>query len=178
MKIEGAPSVVKHVWSVLSGLVKSKSNAVKGKAAHDAMKAKVVVLGLINNKKIFGTISHKMNSLFGHEESQKPYSSNNNMPLTVYDDFAPADEMPCEVREQCDQELEYPSHAILDSEKPCDEFPRNYVSVTEGPRMSTCSMEDEIDILAEDFISRFRKQMLLQKQNSFQRYREMLDRSV
>ena len=164
MKIEGASSVVKQVWSVLSGELKSKLNAVKGKAAH-GMKAKVVVLGLINNKKIFGAISHKMNSLFGHEESQS-----HNMDLTVlYHVFAADDEIiPCEVLQLCEQELDR-SHS---------DNPRNSVSVTQGPRISTCSGEDQIDILAEDFIRRFRSQMVLQKQNSFQRYREMLDRRV
>lgn len=52
------------MWSVLNGELKSKSNAVKGKATH-ALKTKVVVLGLVKNKKIFGAISHKMNSLSG-----------------------------------------------------------------------------------------------------------------
>lgn len=42
MKIGEAPSVVKQVWSVLSGALRSKSSAVKGKAAH-AMKSKVAV---------------------------------------------------------------------------------------------------------------------------------------
>jgi len=165
MRIGEAPSVLKQVFSALSGVLKSKSNGVKGKAAH-AMKAKVAVLGVIKNKKIFCSISHKMNSMFGHEGSQ----SHNMQPFTGYLDYA-ADEMPCEVLQHCKQELEYLSHALLESETPS-------VSVIEGPPMSTCSVEDEIDILAEAFIERFRSQMNLQKQNSFQRYREMLDRSV
>jgi len=161
--------VVRQVWSVLSTVLKSKSNTVKGKTAH-ALKTKIAVLGLIKNKKIFGAISHKMNSLFGLEESRGHYSSDNNT-------FAPVDEIPCEDLQEREQELEHLSHAILESESPSDN-PRNSVSAIESSRMSTCLAEDEIDILAETFIRRFRSQMLLQKQNSFQRYREMLDRSV
>lgn len=176
MKIGVAPSVVKQVWSVLSGVLKSKSDALKGKAAH-TMKAKVAVLGLIKNKKIFGAISHKMNSLFGHEECQS--HSSNNMALTVYHASA-ANEMPCEVLQHSEQELDYLSHALFDSETPA-ENPANSVCVAEG-RRSTCSemgqLENEIDILADAFIRRFRNQMYLQKQDSFERYREMLNRSV
>jgi len=165
-----------EVWSVLSTVLKSKSNTVKGKTAH-ALKTKIAILGHIKNKKIFGAISHKMNSLFGLEESRGNYSSDNNTALTTYYAFAPVDEIPCEDLQEREQELEHLSHAILESESPSDN-PRNSVSAIESSRMSTCPAEDEIDILAETFIRRFRSQMLLQKQNSFQRYREMLDRSV
>lgn len=165
--------MVRQVWSVLSSVLKSKSTTVKGKAAH-ALKTKIAVLGLIKNKKIFGAISHKMNSLFGLEESRRQYSSDNNTALTMYYALAPVDEIPCEDLQEREQELEHLSHAILESESPSDN-PTNSVSAIESSRMST---EHEIDILAEDFIRRFRSQMLLQKQNSFQRYREMLDRSV
>lgn len=195
MKIEEAPSVVKQEWSVLSGLLKSKSSSVKGKAAH-VMKSKVAVLGhiknkkifgLIKSKKIFGAISGKMNSLFGHEEKQRQYSSDNNMALMAYHASQPDDERFCEVLQQCEPGLECLVNALLESDLPTDN-PRNSVSVivegqrmstcSEGQRMSTCSVEDEIDILAEDFIRRFRSQMVLQQQNSFQRYQEMLDRGV
>lgn len=176
MKIGGAPFVVRQVWSVMSSVLKEKSNTVKGKVAH-TMKTKISVLGLIKNKKIFGAISHKMNSLFGLEENEGLYSSDSNRSLTKYYASTPVDEMPCEALQQCEQELEHLSHAILESESP-SENPTDSVSAIESTRMSTCSVEDEIDILAEDFIRRFRSQMLLQKQNSFQRYREMLDRSV
>lgn len=186
MKIEEAPSVVKQEWSVLSGLLKSKSSSVKGKAAH-VMKSKVAVLGhiknkkifgLIKSKKIFGAISGKMNSLFGHEEKQRQYSSDNNMALMAYHASQPDDERSCEVLQQGEPGLECLVNALLESDLPTDN-PRNCVSViVEGQRMSTCSVEDEIDVLAEDFIRRFRSQMVLQQQNSFQRYREMLDRGV
>ena len=155
MKIIGirAPSAaVKQVWLVL----KSRGT--------DAMKTKVVVLGVIKNKnkKIFS----KMKSVFRHQESQRKY-----IDITPDDD----DEII-----SCTEVVEQIPHALLESETPCDKFPTNSVSaVTElGPRLSTCSMEDQIDSLAEDFIRRFRSQMILQKQNSFQRYRDMLDRSV
>jgi len=176
MKIAGSPWVVRQVWSVLSSVLKSKSNAVKGKAAH-AMKTKIVVLGLIKNKKVFAAISHKMNSLFGLEDSQGQYSSDNNTSLTMYYASTPVDEMPCEAFQHREEELGRLSHAILESESSSGN-PRNCLSAIESSRMSTCSVEDEIDTLAEDFIKRFRSQMLLQKQNSFQRYREMLERSV
>lgn len=186
MRIEEAPSVVKQEWSVLSGLLKSKSSSVKGKAAH-VMKSKVAVLGhiknkkifgLIKSKKIFGAISGKMNSLFGYEEKQRQYSSDNNMALMAYHASQPDDERFCEVLQQCEPGLEGLVNALLESDLPTDN-PRNSVSViVEGQGMSTCSVEDEIDILAEDFIRRFRSQMVLQQQNSFQRYEEMLDRGV
>ncbi|PKA60241.1 hypothetical protein AXF42_Ash008300 [Apostasia shenzhenica] len=39
-------------------------------------------------------------------------------------------------------------------------------------------LEDEIDRAAEVFIERFRRQMMMQKQESFRRYQEMLARGV
>lgn len=176
MKIGGAPAVVRQVWSVVSGVLKSKSSVVKGKAAH-AMKSKIAVLGLIKNKKLYVAISQKMNSLFGHEESQS-YSSNN-MALTVYHASA-SDEMPCEVLQQCEQQLDYLSEAPSESDTPLVST-INSVCVTED-RLCRYSdvgqLEDEIDILADAFIRRFRAQMYLQKQDSFKRYRDMLNRSV
>lgn len=92
----------------------------------------------------------------------------------MYHAFA-ADEMPCE------QELDYLSHALFETDQTPAGNPRNSVSVADGG-MSTCSdvsqLEDEIDILADAFIRRFRTQMYLQKQDSFERYRAMLNRSV
>ena len=60
------------------------------------MKTKVVVLGLIKNKKIFNAISEKMNSLLGNEETQShsSYNNNNNMALTVYHASVQEDEIP------------------------------------------------------------------------------------
>ncbi|KAL9458108.1 hypothetical protein AB3S75_007043 [Citrus x aurantiifolia] len=39
-------------------------------------------------------------------------------------------------------------------------------------------LEDEIDHLADLFIQRFHRQILMQKQLSFKRYQDMLDRSA
>ncbi|KAH9328507.1 hypothetical protein KI387_000615 [Taxus chinensis] len=168
MKKGVSANLVKQIWSAVRGAVKTKSNSLKEKAA-DAMKAKVVVLGLIKNKKIFKTIRHKMDVLFhSHQEEE----SRNSMALAV---FGPA----AAFEEKFDlhpAELDYLSNTVL-------ELPRNSICsmLADGP-ISACTdlaeLEDEIDDLADIFIRRFHAQMRFQKQSSFKLYQEMLDRSV
>ncbi|XP_043724122.1 uncharacterized protein LOC122671091 [Telopea speciosissima] len=47
-----------------------------------------------------------------------------------------------------------------------------------GDQGENFKLEDEIDQVADLFIRRFHRQMKMQKQESFKRYREMLERSV
>lgn len=78
------------------------------------------------------------------------------MTLMVYHSSA-AYEMPSEVVQHCEQDLENLSHTVFESEPPIENH-KNYVSVTNG-RISMSSdviqLEDEIDILADAFIKRF-----------------------
>eukprot|EP01018_Ginkgo_biloba_P017889 Gb_28400 [translate_table: standard] len=181
MKME-ASALVKQLWSVLSSVLKSKSNAVKGKAA-DAMKCKVVMLGLMKNKKMFGAISHRVNAMFsaGHEEDGRSSSKDEQNALTVYratTDVMPSTQQHCE-REELDRFLS--THRIFDSDQsPGNNDQSMAIIPADLGRMSEVSLqlEEEIDSLADAFIKRFHSQMRLQKLHSFKRYQEMLDRSV
>ncbi|GLJ46074.1 hypothetical protein SUGI_0970620 [Cryptomeria japonica] len=163
MKMEASTNFVKQVWSVVRGVVKTKSTALKDRAT-DVMKSKLVALGLVKNKKIFKAICHKMNVLF-HAEKEE---NNDNMALAV---CAPS---AAEAKYE-PAELDYLSHTLFES-------PRNSISSMLDGRLSTCTdlveLEDEIDDLADIFIKRFHAQMRFQKQSSFKRYQEMLNRGV
>ncbi|OVA09726.1 Protein of unknown function DUF761 [Macleaya cordata] len=83
-----------------------------------------------------------------------------------------------------DDDEKYPdlTHSLFDSDG--DEFDDQTGSVIDLVRNAkeedgeNFSLEDEIDHVADLFIRRFHRQMRLQKQESFKRYQEMLERSV
>ncbi|MBA0633757.1 hypothetical protein Godav_021976 [Gossypium davidsonii] len=157
---------------VTSSIAKAKSIAVKSKM--NAAKARLIMLTLMKSKKavLLGSISNKIHGLLGDDKEENdqskaivPYS---------YDDDGDGDE----------DEDKYPdlTHCLFDEEMELEaetqggsiiEMVRNSKEEGEDFRL-----EDEIDHVADLFITRFYKQMRLQKLLSFKRYQEMMERSV
>ncbi|URE11267.1 hypothetical protein MUK42_24727 [Musa troglodytarum] len=175
MKIR-ASSALKRIYSVVVAMVKAKSMAVRSKTS--ALKTRLLVLGLLHNKKVLmKAINHKIHALMGQERGDGGAHSaeEQNKAIVLYD-AAKNEALPSPTSAEpsyCDDDDNYPDlrHSLFDMEDEDDE--EN--SREDG---SEFSLEDEIDHVADVFIRRFHRQMRLQKLESFKRYQEMLQRSV
>ncbi|XVE54614.1 hypothetical protein DITRI_Ditri03aG0096000 [Diplodiscus trichospermus] len=159
----------------VSSIDKAKSMAVKGKMS--AAKARLIIFTLMKTKKtvLLGSISNKIHGLIGDKETSQDDLSKAIVPfqydvITDYGD---------------DDEDKYPdlTHCLFDEEELQLQAETQGGSIIEMVRNSKeegedFSLEDEIDHVADLFITRFYKQMRLQKLLSFKRHKEMLERSV
>ncbi|MBA0557244.1 hypothetical protein Golob_014322 [Gossypium lobatum] len=162
---------------VTSSIAKAKSIAVKSKM--NAAKARLIMLTLMKSKKavLLGSISNKIHGLLGDDKEESDQNQDEQSKAIVpysYDDDGDGDE----------DEDKYPdlTHCLFDEEMELEaetqggsiiEMVRNSKEEGEDFRL-----EDEIDHVADLFITRFYKQMRLQKLLSFKRYQEMMERSV
>ncbi|CAN6470553.1 unnamed protein product [Victoria cruziana] len=132
------------------------------------------------------TISHKIHALLGHPKAEAGGSSE---AIIVYNPVLAEMQMEqhcChefedeEDEEEEDENDDYLTHCLFDSEDL--ELDNHNLSVVDMVKQSTNSenfvLEDEIDRVADLFIKRFHRQMQMQKQQSFKRYQEMLNRSA
>ncbi|RWW14507.1 hypothetical protein BHE74_00013180 [Ensete ventricosum] len=191
MKIR-APSALKRIYSVVVAMVKAKSMAVKSKTS--ALKTRLLVLGLLHNKKVLmKAINHKIHALMGQERGEGGAHSadEQNKAIVLYDAAAKNEALPSPTSAEpsyCDDDDDdnYPDlrHSLFDMEDEDDEELVNttgsVVDLVRNSREdgSEFSLEDEIDHVADVFIRRFHRQMRLQKLESFKRYQEMLQRSA
>ncbi|KAK8586762.1 hypothetical protein V6N12_021288 [Hibiscus sabdariffa] len=155
-----------------SSIAKAKSMAAKGKL--NAAKARLIISTLLKSKKavFLGSISNNIHGLLGDEQDDQskaivPYSF----------DFASN-------YGDVDDEDKYPdlTHSLFDEESELEAATRGG-SIVEMVRNSKeegedFRLEDEIDHVADLFITRFYKQMRLQKLLSFKRHQEMMEKSV
>ncbi|KAG8482440.1 hypothetical protein CXB51_024243 [Gossypium anomalum] len=162
---------------VTSSIAKAKSIAVKSKM--NAAKARLIMLTLMKSKKavLLGSISKKINGLLGDDKEENDQNQDDQSKAIVpysYDDDGDGDEdedkypdlTHCLFDEEMELEAETQGGSIID-------MVRNSKEEGEDFRL-----EDEIDHVADLFITRFYKQMRLQKLLSFKRYQEMMERSV
>ncbi|KAL0923037.1 hypothetical protein M5K25_007079 [Dendrobium thyrsiflorum] len=189
-----ASTVLKQTFSFIKNMVRAKSMLAKGKSS--AIKARLLIFGLLRNKKILmSAINHKMHTIMGqekgkHAENEEDYSK----AIVLYNN---AEEAPSnssllepfqcgEVEDEEDDDYPDLRHSLFNSEdddEDDDELVNGTGSVIDLVRNSRedgteFRLEDEIDHVADVFIRRFHRQMKLQKQESFKRYREMLARGV
>ncbi|KAK1270795.1 hypothetical protein QJS04_geneDACA021062 [Acorus gramineus] len=183
---------LKQIVSTLISIVKSKSMAVKSKTSE--VKTRLIIFGLLRNKKLLmTTISHKLQALTGHHHHhEKRVSDESNVDskaVVLYNSAtAPAlTETSGYCLVNCADDDEYPdlTHTLFDEggdidDDDDDDGDGSAIDYVRNTREDSkeFSLEDEIDHVADVFIRRFHKQMRLQKQESFKRYQEMLDRSV
>lgn len=162
---------------VTSSIAKAKSIAVKSKMT--AAKGRLIMLTLMKRKKavLLGSISNKIHGLLGVDKEENNQNQDDQSKAIVpysYDDDCDGD----------DDEDKYPdlTHCLFDEEMELEaetqggsiiEMVRNSKEEGEDFRL-----EDEIDHVADLFITRFYKQMRLQKLLSFKRHQEMMERSV
>ncbi|KAF9607011.1 hypothetical protein IFM89_030430 [Coptis chinensis] len=187
-----ASAYLKQMLSLLSAVVKAKSMALKSKSS--AFKTRLIIFSLIKNKKVLlGSISDKINSLLGQEHMRKDDDMvEQNKAIVLHSSTASANEY-SQPNPSCSDSLvvheysyedEYPdlTHTLFE----CDG--EDYEEQTMGSVIDLVknskdvgeefSLEDEIDQVADLFITRFHRQLRLQKQHSIKRYQEMLHRSA
>ncbi|MBA0678395.1 hypothetical protein Goari_019747 [Gossypium aridum] len=160
------------VSSVLvSSIAKAKSMVDKGKTS--ASKARLIILTLMRNKKavLLGPISKKIHGFLGDRENDPqddeskaivPFQYNDDDDAQVADD----DKYPDLTHYRFDEkelelEAEAESGSVIEMVKKSKEEGEDF------------SLEDEIDHVADLFITRFYKQMRLQKLLSFKRNQQM-----
>lgn len=187
-----ASKFFKNLFTVVVTLVKTKSIAVKTKTA--GLKTRLLLLGLLNNKKVLmTTISHKMNAILSNERDQQhgDTSTCTGANFRAYEGVmvprkAQMDTIgtPDHYFEDMDMALfeggddEYPNltHSLfnLDEEEgeECSELELATSSVTDLVKSSrkdasNFNLEDEIDLVADVFIRKVLQQRRLQKQDSF-----------
>ncbi|GMI99322.1 hypothetical protein like AT5G47920 [Hibiscus trionum] len=178
--MKNKPSVfLKQMMSsvLASSIAKAKSMAAKGKT--NAAKARLVILTLLKTKKavLLNSISTNIHGLLGHTEGDQDEQSKAIVPYSL--DFA------SNYGDDVDEEEEkYPdlTHSLFDEESELEAATRGG-SIVEMVRNSKeegedFRLEDEIDHVADLFITRFYKQIRLQKLLSFKRRQEMMERSV
>ncbi|KAL4352764.1 hypothetical protein GQ457_06G042780 [Hibiscus cannabinus] len=175
--MKNKPSVLlkQMLSSVLANsIAKAKSMAAKGKL--NAAKARLIISTLLKSKKavFLGSISTNIHGLLGDEQEQDDQSK----AVVPYSfDFASN-------YGDVDDEDKYPdlTHSLFDEESELEAATRGG-SIVEMVRNSKeegedFHLEDEIDHVADLFITRFYKQMRLQKLLSFKRHQEMMERSL
>lgn len=175
MKNKASSGFLKQVVSsvLVSSIAKAKSMVDKGKAS--ASKARLLILTLMRNKKavFLGPISKKIHGFLGDKENDPQYDESKAIaPFQYNDDDDDAaqvvddDKYPDLTRYLLDEkelelEAEAESGSVIEMVKKSKEEGEDF------------SLEDEIDHVADLFITRFYKQMRLQKLLSFKRNQQL-----
>ncbi|KAH7663975.1 hypothetical protein IHE45_14G091300 [Dioscorea alata] len=177
-----ATTFFKRVFSVLGTMVKAKSAALKSKT--NALKTRLIILSLLQDKRVLMTaISHKIHALMGEKEKEKEEKEEKDDEecgsdgehscidkllncLSCLERDENTGETECLVEPEEDEEVDNGEGSAAD-------FVRSF-----RKNDSEFNLEDEIDHVADVFIKRFHNQMRMQKQESFKRYQEMLERGL
>ncbi|XP_010523007.1 PREDICTED: uncharacterized protein LOC104801433 [Tarenaya hassleriana] len=185
-----AKALLKQIFTTLSSMAKAKSQAIKNKS--NAFKTRVLMLSLVENKNLgLGSISNKIHSLLSHNEDQdQEHGDDSNKAIILYNAAPPCSSTSgaMDGHGHDDGDGKYPDlrHTLFDIE---DEF-RDLEEADGGGSIiemvknskegegESFSLENEIDHVADLFISRFHKQIRLQKLLSFKRNQEMLNRNA
>lgn len=182
--------MLKQIMSLFGSIGKAKSLVIKSKTS--ATKARVVMFSLMRNKKaLMGSmISNKINNFLGNghqgdDDQQDIDNQDQRMAIVLYNAMTSGEsQLHHSTSTYYDDDNKYPDlrHTLFDEE--IDELEDEGGSIIDMVRNSKkeggeeFSLEDEIDHVADLFITRFHKQMRMQKLLSFKRYQEMLERSV
>ncbi|PON83474.1 transcription elongation factor [Trema orientale] len=189
-----ASVVLKQIISLLSSL------GSKAKSRTNAVKARLIMFSLMKNKKVLmDSLSHKIHNLLGnhhHKDNDDDHGVEEDLSkaIVLYNAksndndncrFSSANSSHLVERYyNYDDEDKYPDlrHSLFD-EFDEDDQDLQGGSVIDMVRNSKeegedFKLEDEIDHVADLFITRFHKQMRMQKLESFKRYQEMLQRGL
>ncbi|GAB4851043.1 hypothetical protein Ancab_030341 [Ancistrocladus abbreviatus] len=198
-----ASLVVKHIISVLSSIARAKLLGFKSKT--DALRARLVPYSLLKSSKrlSLGAITQKIHAFLDkkgsiNSEDQLEYVmgernkgaivlyKNNALQLTTGTHSEDTMEVVDNGYNVCadaydDDDDKYPdlTHSLFDEE--LGDGQGSVIDMVKNSKENEgedFSLEDEIDHVADLFIRRFRKQIRLQKLESFKRFQEMLDRSA
>ncbi|CAA7404888.1 unnamed protein product [Spirodela intermedia] len=175
---------LKQMLSLLVSIGKAKALAAKCKTS--TAKTRLLVLGLFRNKKVLlSSLAHKIHILIGHEKNDGLPTVENEGSMAIPHSEGPATTQEAVAEEEEEEDDGYPDlrHSLFDGD---DEFGGDdgtgsvidLVKNARGEDQGEFVLEDEIDHVADMFIRRFHRQIMLQKMESFKRYQEMLERSV
>ncbi|KAM0947144.1 hypothetical protein DsansV1_C08g0083031 [Dioscorea sansibarensis] len=174
-----ATTLFKRMFSVLVTMVKAKSLALKSKT--NALKTRLIIFSLLQNKRVLMTaISHKIHALMGEEKGEQEKDdeecSRSDGEHSCNDEVL--NSFSCLERDENTGEterlVELEEDEVLDNgEGSAADFVRSF-----RKNDTEFNLEDEIDHVADVFIKRFHSQMRMQKQESFKRYQEMLERGL
>lgn len=186
---------LKQIITLLSSIAKAKTMAIKTKTS--AAKARLVMFSLLKNKKVLmDTVSHKIHNLLGHHDkasNQGDDEGDESRAIVLYNAVADgyshsAGSSRLHTIEVDDDEDDnndkYPDlrHFLFDEDENFDDIKAggSVVDIVKNSKVEgeDFKLEDEIDQVADLFITRFHKQIRLQKVESFKRYKEMLERST
>ncbi|XP_050911650.1 uncharacterized protein LOC127126714 [Lathyrus oleraceus] len=191
--------LLKQIIAGLTSITKSKTMALKSKA--NAIKARLIIFSLMKNKKFLMTsISDKFHSIWGnhsHHHSKEDclieegvnYDNHHPRAMVMYNNNArtyealqnPSETQVVDEQDQEDgyyedEDDKYPdlTHSLFDSEEL--DFGGSVID-----RVKNCKeeagkefkLEDDIDEVADLFIRRFRRNIILQKQDSLKRKRQI-----
>ncbi|CAF1715768.1 unnamed protein product [Brassica oleracea var. botrytis] len=171
-----AAALMKQIVAFLSSVAKAKSIAVKNKT-------RLTVLSLVRHKKLgFRSISNKIHNLLGHSDQDQDRDESKAVILYKSGASTVAHHESYDVLEE--ESDKYPDlrHTLFEGEEDFGELEEgsviDMVKNSKEEEGESFKLEDEIDHVADLFISRFHKQMKLQKLLSFKRYQEMLARGT
>ncbi|XP_050374103.1 uncharacterized protein LOC126791674 [Argentina anserina] len=184
---------LKQIITLLSSIAKSKTMAIKSKTS--AAKARLIMFSLVKNKKVLmDTVSHKFHNLLGHHDKDRNQGDDDESRAVVlynaianeYSNAAGASHLhTIEDEEEDDNDNDkFPDlrHCLFDEDENFDDIKAggSVVDIVKNSKEDgeDFKLEDEIDQVADLFITRFHKQIRLQKLESFKRYKDMLERST
>ncbi|KHN00643.1 hypothetical protein glysoja_000311 [Glycine soja] len=166
MKNNRASGILKLI-AALRSMAKSKSLALKSKT--NAIKARLVIFSLVMNKRyVMSTISDKFQSLLGHHHSHLKEVEDGNDSVEdkctvvindnahLHEDFVSTSSLQASIGSSIVSTSE--RWSVID-----------LVKSSKEEAGQEFKMEDEIDHMADLFIRKFRRQIMLQKQDSLKR---------
>ncbi|KAJ0111117.1 hypothetical protein Patl1_02498 [Pistacia atlantica] len=180
-----ASGFLKQIISLITTIAKAKTLALKTKTR--AIKTRLIIFSLLRNKKIMmSSISDKLRVLMGQQHEDKTKQDGDDQPegnnaIVLYNAI-PSHTQFLDYDYDYDNN-KYPdlTHSLFEAEDLDFEDPGGSVIdlvKNSKPEGEEFKLEDEIDHVADLFIKRFHRQMRIQKQLSFKRYQEMLERST
>lgn len=200
-----ASAFVKQMVSSIVAVVKAKSTVVRAKTS--ALKTRLLILGILRNKKLLVTaINTKIHAIMGQQQQQDHHHNNKDgddasssskeedlkKAIVLYS--APSCSFSTELgrheveaEEDSDEYLTHTLFAAEDDDEEEDELvraPGSVIDVMRDAREREAGdgaefrLEDEIDHVADVFIRRIHRQLKLQKLDSFKRFCEMLERGT
>ncbi|XP_074302298.1 uncharacterized protein LOC141633788 [Silene latifolia] len=189
-----ASSFVKNIMSVLSTLVKGKITGVKSKA--QAMRVRFLVFSLLKSKKLsLVTITNKIQALLHKNyETQEIDPETETKAIILYEGGLPNESsLNTEYYDQHyyieynddNYDDKYPdlTHSLFEEEEDTEGLDEggSIIDMVKNSKENDgqdFKLEDEIDHAADLFIKRFKRQMRLQKLESFKRLQEMIGRTA
>jgi|UniRef100_A0A2N9FWC1 hypothetical protein len=188
-----ASVIIKQIISALSSIAKAKTMAIKNKTS--GAKARLIMFSLLKHKKVIvDSLSDKIHRLLGqHDKESDDELSDESKAIVLYNAMANESRASSShthlmVKAEGDEEDDddddkYPDlrHSLFDEEDFEEDQGGSVIDMVRNSKEDEGEnfvLEDEIDHVADLFITRFHKQMRMQKLLSFKRYQEMMERSL